>query len=827
MVTPTAATAPTPVATPPLAGDKPAYYPEYIYGLHEPGGEHLMLDAGRPGWVLALASVGLDGGSDRSDFAALASAGLGVVVRLHNGYEPAGCLPKPEFYPQFAQACATFVDRSLGCHVWIIGNEPNHAAERPQGEFIFPRQYADAYRRCRTAIKARSGHEHDQVLVAGPALWNAETRYPENPSGDWAKYFGDTLAAIPADECDGFAIHTYTRFHDPSKIKVDISFNADGYRHLHDEFRSYRDLMAQIPAHFRHLPVLITESDPTTWGTGWADGPNNRWVRKAYEEIADWNSDRNHQPIQALLLYRWPLTDQHWWAISTRPGVIADFTDALRSESPERYRIRMPAATPVALTPIAPSLPAPIPLIFTNQDLINAFASAAGRLGLSQWALLEKAGFDVNLLALDRNGRFSGPAIEQMLNLAASERTLLRRALLSWLLEKSTRVGSVNAQNGVNLRSGPSTESTVITRLPHETMVQILGQVNDWLFVMTQGEAGYLRQDLVVESSKTAPVQPAISSLTTVQPIVAPPGASWQMLTVINAWNRFGDQIVTWATSLGIDPGVAVAVLAAESGGATHSPDGRMIIRFENHIFFQEWGQEHQEQFHQHFRFDPTTPWQGHQWNPGDGNWRAVHTNNQSSEWAAFDFARALDERAAMSAISMGAPQIMGFNHEDIGYSTVQAMFQAFQSDPRSQIQGFFDFVRAKGAVEAMRDQNFFEFAKLYNGAGQAADYETIIRNRLALFQSLRPASPGPPPAALPAFEVATPSEVAADRLAAWQQQLLFVTQLSIIQQTYWLRLAAAADPATAQQLMLNAANEALGQLAALDSQRQAIVNEP
>jgi hypothetical protein len=153
-------------------------------------------------------------------------------------------------------------------------------------------------------------------------------------------------------------------------------------------------------------------------------------------------------------------------------------------------------------------------------------------------------------------------------------------------------------------------------------------------------------------------------------------------------------------------------------------------------------------------------------------------------------------------------------------------MFQAFQSDPRSQIQGFFDFVRAKGAIEAIRNQDFFEFAKIYNGLGQAAEYERIIRNRLALFQSVRPVAPALPamaalaPAALPAFEAAAPAEVAAERLVDWQQQLLFVTQLSIIQQTYWLRLAAATDPATAQQVMIDATNEAIRQLAALRSQR-------
>jgi hypothetical protein len=126
--------------------------------------------------------------------------------------------------------------------------------------------------------------------VAGPAPWNAETRYPGNPLGDWAKYFADTLAALPTEECDGFAIHTYTRRLDPSRIRVDIPYNADGYRHLRDEFGSYKDFMEAVPQRLRGLPVFITETDPPNRPPGWEDGRNVGWVRTAYEEIANWNA---------------------------------------------------------------------------------------------------------------------------------------------------------------------------------------------------------------------------------------------------------------------------------------------------------------------------------------------------------------------------------------------------------------------------------------------------------------------------------------------------------------------------------------------------------
>ncbi|MCB0152334.1 MAG: hypothetical protein KDE01_32345, partial [Caldilineaceae bacterium] len=64
------------VALDTAAPASPAWFPPYIYGLHEAGGEQLMIDAGRPGWVLELASVGLDGGGGtNADFTRLSGRG--------------------------------------------------------------------------------------------------------------------------------------------------------------------------------------------------------------------------------------------------------------------------------------------------------------------------------------------------------------------------------------------------------------------------------------------------------------------------------------------------------------------------------------------------------------------------------------------------------------------------------------------------------------------------------------------------------------------------------------------------------------------------------
>ncbi|MBX3014924.1 MAG: M23 family metallopeptidase [Caldilineaceae bacterium] len=105
---------------------------EYIYGIHEPGGENHMLAAGRPGWIVFTEEVGHDPSVRRGgDYRSYSDRGLGVIVRLNNGYYPNGTIPNSRQYSNFAQCCANFVANSQGCKIWIIGNEMNYRIERP------------------------------------------------------------------------------------------------------------------------------------------------------------------------------------------------------------------------------------------------------------------------------------------------------------------------------------------------------------------------------------------------------------------------------------------------------------------------------------------------------------------------------------------------------------------------------------------------------------------------------------------------------------------------------------------------------------------------
>lgn len=324
---------------------RPLFDSPYIFGLHDPGGEWIMAQVGRRGWILFTEAVGSDP-NDRSgvDYRPYSEQDFGVIVRINNGYGAVGTIPTPEHYASFARRVANFVAASPGCHIWIIGNETNHPQEWPVDHRgprpILPEEYVRCFRLCREAIRGLPGHGDDLVIVAAVAPWNAQLTYPANPTGDWILYFRHILEGLGADGLDGIALHTYTHGPDPVLI-TDRSTMNPPFQNRFFNFQAYRNFMEAIPAAMRNLPVFITESNQDA---PWLDD-NNGWVQAAYAEIDRWNRQPGAQQIRCLLLYRWQPYDQ--WRIEGKNGVIADFRAALANDyrwkepppKPARYRV--------------------------------------------------------------------------------------------------------------------------------------------------------------------------------------------------------------------------------------------------------------------------------------------------------------------------------------------------------------------------------------------------------------------------------------------------------------------------------------------------------
>jgi len=305
-----------------------------LFGIHDREGANIV-PAG--GWVVD--TVALSENPQPTDYTAL-RGDVNWIVRLNWGYGSTGTVPLPHEYGRMAAACAEYVAKSRGCDRWIIGNEPNHEQERPNGVYITPAYYADCYLECRDAIKAV--RPAAQVIPAPIAPYHA-TPMP------WLAYWREMLQLI-ADNggCDGIALHAYTRSADPADIQSEAKMAAP-LAGLYYGFRTYRDQLDGVPAPLRSLPAYLTEFTELL-PDGWHDR-NTGVVQAAYEEIHRWNTRGDTQKIHCLCLYRWPRYDQ--WHIEGKQGVIDDFKAATQRNYASPQTTHMPAVhgpTPAPVT---------------------------------------------------------------------------------------------------------------------------------------------------------------------------------------------------------------------------------------------------------------------------------------------------------------------------------------------------------------------------------------------------------------------------------------------------------------------------------------------
>jgi hypothetical protein len=315
-----------------------------LHGLHDRGGEHLMAD--RPGWVVVTEAIGADpGDSTGRDYRDLSDRGHTVIVRLNHGYGSTGTIPTPDKYGAFAQRVAKFIGASQGCTRWIVGNEPNHRQERPQGQAIAPGDYARCFDLCAQAVWQNKLLRKHEMILAAIAPWNVET-------GDWLDYFRQVCRETQ-HVADGVALHTYTHGADPALItseqRMDAPFAARRF-----QFRSYRDFIDALPEGLWGKPIYITE---TNQDGPWLDQANG-WVEAAYAEIDGWNRDATNygRKIHALCLYRWSKDDQ--WHIDGKTGVQAGFraTVARGYTVPAQTANLPPTPAPVTHTVSLPNL---------------------------------------------------------------------------------------------------------------------------------------------------------------------------------------------------------------------------------------------------------------------------------------------------------------------------------------------------------------------------------------------------------------------------------------------------------------------------------------
>lgn len=591
-----------------------------IFAIHEPGGEHLIREAGRTGWIVFTEAIGHDP-NDHSgkDFTPWAHDGIQAVCRINNAYGSGGTIPLPGDYEAFAHRCANYVAASHGCEWWIIGNEIAMPWDHPDGKAISLRDYVRCYKLCVDAIKSLTPDA--KCMMQPPAPWNNLIQYAGNERGDWVKQMSDQLEWAGPANVDGIAIHTYTHGQDPALIDDDARMGDPfGDRHFH--FRAYRDFLDNVPAGFRHLPVFITETDQDEV---WADA-NNGWVQRAYAEIDAWNK-RGGQQIHCLALYRWPDFDK--WVIATKSGVHDDLRAALQHDYHPVQQIS--------------------PYDRVKADVVPQTAYRVGDTA-------RMADITNYRRTPGYSGKPDGDIIKQL-------------------------------QQGVKV---------VLTNGP------VSADGLTWWQVREGDNLGWVAE-------------------------VSPGGV--ELLKPFTG----EDYITRLSAAYGVDERIIRAVIGVESGGSGFR-NGRLLARFEPHIFKGKIGAGRWfgEAVDHIFRMgDPAWNGDQHSYSPDGGNtWVSFH-GNQDLEWRAIERAVTIDQAAAYESASYGAPQIMGFNYPNVGYSSAKEMVDAFSQGEDVQIEAMFKFMAARGAIEKLRQGDFVGFASIYNGAGQAQIYANLIKGAL------------------------------------------------------------------------------------------------
>lgn len=282
-----------------------------IYALHEGPVDWLGTTPGHVVLTVHAWQV------ERVNAAPIVAAGHLPIARMNNGYKPEGTIPWVDRYDAFAARLGMIAGNSPDVHLWIVGNEPNHPNEWPQGSRIYPDEYATCYLKCRLAIKRQPGHEGDLVLVAPVAPWCALVTYEGNARGDWVKYLADAIVAI--GHPDGYALHAYTHTHDAKEVTAEPRMDPP-FADRCFQLRAYRDFMAVIPP---GAPVYVTECCPAD--SGWLN-VNNGWVQAVYREIDEWNRAVRTQ-IRCVALYRGVPVDR--WYFANKGSVRADWNQAL------------------------------------------------------------------------------------------------------------------------------------------------------------------------------------------------------------------------------------------------------------------------------------------------------------------------------------------------------------------------------------------------------------------------------------------------------------------------------------------------------------------
>lgn len=150
------------------------------------------------------------------------------------------------------------------------------------------------------------------------------------------------------------------------------------------------------------------------------------------------------------------------------------------------------------------------------------------------------------------------------------------------------------------------------------------------------------------------------------------------------------------AKELNCEVAAIKAVSEVESRDGGFQADGKPKILFERHKFHQFTGGKYSKD------------------HPDISNERAGGYSN--NEHLRLEKAAKLDRNNALKSASWGKFQIMGFNFNLVGFSTLQDFINAMYKSESEQLKAFVKFIKANKLDDELREKRWADFARIYNG---------------------------------------------------------------------------------------------------------------
>lgn len=181
------------------------------------------------------------------------------------------------------------------------------------------------------------------------------------------------------------------------------------------------------------------------------------------------------------------------------------------------------------------------------------------------------------------------------------------------------------------------------------------------------------------------------------------------------------------------------AFIEVETKGTGFDPQGRPRILFERHKFWKYLPAAKRKQAEK-LGLAAKVP-------GGYGK--------ESEQYAKLKQAMAIDERAALFSCSWGLGQIMGFNYELTGYTSVEDMILDFMDDEEHQLAAAVKFIVNTKLDDELRTHNWAGFAKGYNGDNYKINkYDERLADAYAKWKRIKDTpltlAPEPPPIQTP-----------------------------------------------------------------------------